>query len=267
VIKRQVVFALTLTAVFAVRGDAREGFGLIKKAVDMTRTTAPGVNIAGTRFEVIASHDRSSDGDDTGTLRRYVQEAILEGDKRLSVAAKPEFTVRLVLSRSDMDENYEQETDVEYQRTGTKEEWNAKKQKTETKDVYENVEVNKTITVVTGIVDGTYRITDASGRDVESNFFTQKFSDKYESAPTKSTVIDALLHKAARAVAARLVPTHDRVSVIVPKGSFEALIPLAESGAWDRYLTGVEAVPENRSPDQEAYRQYALAVAKEAVAM
>jgi hypothetical protein len=93
VIKRQVAFALTLTAVFAVRGDAREGFGFIKKAVDMTRTTAPGVNIAGTRFEVIASSDQSRVADDAKTLRRYAEEAILEGDKRLSAAAKPETTV------------------------------------------------------------------------------------------------------------------------------------------------------------------------------
>jgi hypothetical protein len=122
---------------------------------------------------------------------------------------------------------------------------------------------------VSGSVDGTYRITDARGKDLDSGSIARKFSEKYDAgtgAPSTSTVRDDLLHKAARLVAARLVPTHGRDTVVMPKGSFEALIPLAERGAWDQYLAGVEAVPENRRPDQEAYRQYALAIAKEALA-
>jgi hypothetical protein len=78
--------------------------------------------------------------------------------------------------------------------------------------------------------------------------------------------MDDLLHGAAGVVAARIVPTTDRVPVLVPKGSFENFIPLAESGKWEDYLAAVSAVPEMRNRDQEAYRQYALAVAKEGLA-
>ena len=56
------------------------------------------------------------------------------------------------------------------------------------------------------------------------------------------------------------------MTLLVPKGSFEDLIPLAEMNAWDRYLAGVEAVKPLRDPRQEAYRQYALGVAKEGLA-
>jgi hypothetical protein len=52
----------------------------------------------------------------------------------------------------------------------------------------------------------------------------------------------------------------------MPKGSFENFIPLAEAGRWNEYLAAVVAVPELRNRDQEAYRQYALAVAKEGAA-
>jgi hypothetical protein len=54
--------------------------------------------------------------------------------------------------------------------------------------------------------------------------------------------------------------------VLVPRASFEPLIPLAESGEWDRYLAGVEAMPAKKNPKDEAYRHYALAIAKEAIA-
>ena len=267
--KRQVAFALSLIAAFVMPVHAREGFGFSKKAVNMMRTTPPGFNIAGTRVAVTASSDRSGDADDATTLRRYAEEEILAGDKRLSAAATPEITVRVMLNRLDASETWEQTKKSEYKKVGEKKEWNSKKQKYETKDVYDNVEVTKNVKAVSGSADGTYRITDANGKDVDSGSIAQNFSQKYEDgtgAPARSSVKDDLLHKAAHIVSARLVPTHDRVTVIVPKGSFEALIPLAESGAWDRYLAGVEAVPENRRPDQEAYRQYALAVAKEAVA-
>ncbi|MGZ4779668.1 MAG: hypothetical protein ACXV5L_10750 [Thermoanaerobaculia bacterium] len=269
-IERQVVLALTLTAIFAARAQATEGFGLLTKtAVDMTRTTAPGINISGTGIEVTGTSDRSVDADAAKVLRRYTEESILAGDKRLSASANPDVTVRLLLGPSYADSSWAQETDIEYQKTGTKEEWNEKKQKYETKDVYENVEVTKNIETVQGTVQGTYRITDRSGRDLDSGSFHQTFSNDSQDgtgAPAKDEVEDALLHTAAGVVAARLVPTHDRVNVIVPRGSFEALIPLAEKGDWNAYLAGVEAVKENKKPDQEAYRQYALGVAKEALA-
>jgi hypothetical protein len=81
-----------------------------------------------------------------------------------------------------------------------------------------------------------------------------------------SRLADDLLKQGATSVAARLVPTQDRVSVIMPRGSFESFIPFAESNSWDRYLSSVEAVKENRNPKQEAFRQYALGVAKEGLA-
>jgi hypothetical protein len=56
------------------------------------------------------------------------------------------------------------------------------------------------------------------------------------------------------------------VSVLLPRSTFEKFIPLAESGSWDRYLAAVEGVPANRNAKDEAYRQYALAIAKEALA-
>jgi hypothetical protein len=177
--------------------------------------------------------------------------------------------VRLSLQRLDAGDTWETKTDYEYKQTGTKEEWNSSKGKYERKPVYGNVPVTKRFKNVQGNVEGTFEIRDGKGHVLDHGTFDREFQRKYEggeNAPTREQVMDDLLHDASRIVAARIVPTTDRVPVLVPKGSFENFIPLAESGKWEDYLAAVSAVPEMRSRDQEAYRQYALAVAKEGLA-
>jgi hypothetical protein len=75
-----------------------------------------------------------------------------------------------------------------------------------------------------------------------------------------------LLRVAARKIAEQVVPTKVRMNTLLPKGSFEQFIPLAESGSWDKYLQGVESVRPLSDRASDAYRQYALGVAKEALA-
>ncbi|HEX7420921.1 MAG TPA: hypothetical protein VF505_13615, partial [Thermoanaerobaculia bacterium] len=155
------------------------------------------------------------------------------------------------------DETWEEKTETEYRKTGTKQEWNSKKNRYETKDVYDNVPVQKNVKVLKASLTGTYDILDRTGKVIDSGDLNEDFSKKYDegkNSATPSKVEDDLMHRAATVVGARLVPTKDRVFVIVPKGSFEAFIPLAESNTWDRYLAAVEAVPANRNASQEAYR-------------
>jgi hypothetical protein len=53
---------------------------------------------------------------------------------------------------------------------------------------------------------------------------------------------------------------------LVPKGSFEDFINLAEAGLWSRYSETIEARSALPNPMEEAYRQYALGVSYEALA-
>jgi hypothetical protein len=170
--KQHVVLGCTIIALFASVAHAREGFGFSKKAVDMQRTTPPGINVSGTRIAIAATSDRSGDADDATTLRRYTQDAIVQGDERFSPTdASPEITIRMKLDLIDSNETWEQKRETKYQKTGTKQEWNSKKQKYESKDVYGNVEVTKNVKVVSGSVDGTYRITDARGKDLDQKLY------------------------------------------------------------------------------------------------
>jgi hypothetical protein len=220
--------------------------------------------------KVTAVAEREADSDDAGTMKRYAEEAILSGAGTLAPEKdKGDLTIRITLDRLDSHESWETKSTTEYRKIGSHQEWNEKKKKYETKDDYANVSKTVNVKVVSATLNGTYDITDKSGKIVDSGSLSEDYKRKFDegsNAPPPNRVEDDLLKQAATAVAARLVPTQDRVSVIVPKGSFESYIPFAESNGWDRYLASVQAVPENRNQRQESFRQYALGVAKEGVA-
>lgn len=267
--KRVVLFILAAGVLALSSAEAREGFGFTKKSVTMNRTTPPALNMAARRVKVAATSDRKKESDDAATLKRYTEEVLLAGAGTLAAGDKAETTVKLAVDRLDSHETWETKESTEYRKTGTKQEWNSKKNRYETKDVYDNVPVTKNVKVMKASLSGTFDILDKNGKVIDSGDLHEDFSVKYDegkNSATPASVEDDLMHRAARTVGARLVPTKDRVFVIVPKGSFEAFIPMAESNSWDRYLAAVQSVPENRNQSQEAFRQYALGVAKEGLA-
>lgn len=247
---------------------AREGFGFKKKAVEMVRTIPPSTNAGARRVKVNVTSDRSDARDDAQTLTRYITEAILSGAGTLADSGRAEVTVDVSLDRVESHESYDTETEYVRQQTGTKRKWNDKKQKYEDEPIYSSVPVQKTYKTLTASVTGAYDI-GAGSTDVASGSIDQQFREKYgdgDSSRAPSDVEDELMRKAAKAIAAYLVPTQERVSVLLPRSTFEPFIPLAESGDWTRYLAAVEGVAPNRNLKDEAYRQYAMAVAKEALA-
>lgn len=262
------VVAVLIAGAIAMPALAREGFGFSKKAVTLQRTIPPTTNAGARRVKITVTSDRSDARDDAQTLNRYLSDAILAGSGTLAESGRPEVTIDVLVDRVESHESYDTETEYVRQQTGTKRKWNEKKQKYEDEPIYSSVPVQKSYKVVTATVAGTYDI-GAGKADVASGTIDQQFREKYgdgESSRAPSDVEDDLLHQAARAIVANLVPTNDRVSVLLPRSTFEPFIPLAESGDWDRYLAAVEGVAANRNVKDEAYRQYALAIAKEALA-
>jgi hypothetical protein len=256
-----------LVPVGALPMRARESFGFSKKAVFVARTIPPSTNAGARRVKVTVNSDRGDARDDAQTLNRYISDAILAGSGSLADSGKPEVMIDVSLDRVESHESYDTETEYVRQQTGTKRKWNEKKQKYEDEPIYSQVPVQKSYKVLTASVSGSYDIGTRSS-DVASGTIDQNFREKYgdgDSSRAPSDVEDELMRNAARAIVANLVPTNDRVSVLLPRSTFEKFIPLAESGSWDRYLAAVEGVPANRNLKDEAYRQYALGVAKEAL--
>lgn len=266
--KRVSLVAFCVLVLASASAHAREGFGFKKKAVDLQKTVPPALNTGARRVKVDVASERGGDEDDAHTLARYVSDALLGGGGTIAESGKPEITLKIDLDRLDSHESWETKTEYEYRQTGTEQKWNESKKKYETKAVYGNVPVTKNIKVVEATLTGSFDI-NAKGGVVDSGTLDQQFKQKYDDgtgAPPPSRVEDDLLKRAARAVASRIVPTQERVTVLIPRASFEPLIPYAESGDWAHYLAAVEAIPPMKSAKEEAYRQYALAVAKEALA-
>lgn len=262
------LLAVTLFAGVALSAEAREGFGFKKKAVDIMRTIPPATNAGSRRVAVRVESERTGDQDDARTLERYITEHIVNGGGTVAEGGKPEVEINVAIDRLDSHETWETYTDYERRQTGTKREWNESKKKYEDKPVYSNVAVQKQRKVITANLNGTWDIA-AKNKDVANGTidddFRRTYGD-YDTAPAPSALEDDMLKRAAKQIAAQLVPTQERASLLVPRASFEPLIPLAESGAWDRYLAAVEAMPAKKNPKDEAFRHYALAIAKEAIA-
>lgn len=261
-----------LAAGLCVSSDiaAREGFGFTKKAVQMNRTNPPLLTVGARRVKITSTSDRDGIRDDAATLKRYAEEFILTGGGTMATEKdKGDLRISVALDRLDSHESWETEQKSRTEKTGTKQEWNEKKKKYETKDVYGTVYYTVQVKVIDANLAGTWDLADRSGKILDSGSLSETFREKYsegKGSPAPSAVEDDLLERAAKKIASRIVPTQDSVTLLVPKGSFEDLIPLAEMNAWDRYLAGVEAVKPLRDPRQEAYRQYALGVAKEGLA-
>ena len=265
---KRLLLALSVVAFAAASAEAREGFGFYKKAVDMTRTIPPSLNSGARRVKITVSSTRAADEDDAQTMKRYLSDLILAGGGTLADSGKPEVVINAEIDRLESHESWETKTEYEYKQTGTERVWNESKKKYETKAVYGNVPVTKNIKTVEASLTGVFDIRD-KGTEVESTNLDEQFKQKYDDgtgAPAPTRVEDDMLRRAAKTIASRIVPTQDRVSVLVPRASFEPLIPYAESGDWANYLAAVEAIPNMKSAKDEAYRQYALAIAKEALA-
>ncbi len=252
---KRIAFFLVVGSALAAVASAREGFGFTKRAAEFTKTVPPAVNVTGTGVNVTAS-SRPRFAVKAELLRKYTEEAITASN-RLQIANPGDVNVAIDLDKLEVRSHTDSKVETHYNKEKDK------NGKTQSKEVSET----KTYTVVNSEIAGGYKITDHRGGVLDSGDFDDSSEKEYEYITPKDDVIqETFLRAAARKIAARIAPTTRKVRVLVPKGSFESYIPLAESGAWDQYLQAVEAVPAMSDPGSEAFRQYALGVAKEAVA-
>ena len=185
---RKLVILLVAAGVFVTAGaEAREGFGFSKKSTTMNRTKPPALSTSARRIKVAASSERSKESDDAVTLKRYTEEVLLGGAATLASNDKPEVTVRVALDRLDWHETWEEKTEYRYQKVGTKQEWNSKRNRYETKDVYDNVPYQKSVKVVKGSLAGIYDILDKSGKVIDSGELKEEFSSKYDEGRNSAT--------------------------------------------------------------------------------
>lgn len=250
--------------------SAREGFGLPRRAATLVCRIPPQVYIRAEKASVVLSPEESGDVL-AAQFRALVQSELSAPNSPLTVGpAETELIVVLSVGDFFFQEDWETKTVEEYRQVGTRQEWSTRKGRYITKPAYGNVPVAKNFKTVRAELSAAYEARIATrGRPVHQAIVQTSWGRSYENgtdAPAADEVRSRLLEEAAREVAAQLAGSAESISVLLPRGSFEGFVVLAEGGEWDRYLAVVRAMPKKRRPAEEAYRQYALGLAHEAMA-
>jgi hypothetical protein len=267
--KRVVALCAALSLIlFALPTLAGEGFGFSKRAVKLNRPVPPEVVMLGTSLEVAVT-DHGGHEPAARKLREAVEKKMTSHDDRLQVGQQPaDIKVQLSMDEVRVDESWKQKTEYESRQVGTKVEYDSKGNKKE-KPIYDSVAIDVNYKTVSGKVTARTLVVDAQGNEIHSDTAEANFAKEYkrgDGAPTRSGLEETLIDDVASKISAKLVGRMQPVSVLVPRGSFDKLVAIAEGGKWEQYRQQVEAVPAKKKPQDEAFRQYALGVATEGLA-
>jgi hypothetical protein len=259
--------AFAVSVVLIPAAQAREGFGLSKKAVNLAPKVAPEILLTSERISVRVEDDGGF-ASESRKLRDLLEETMTSYDARFFVpGSTSEILVHLDVRDVTVDESWRQKREYETRQVGTKVEYDSKGKKKE-KPVYGSVPIDVNYKDIRGTMAVRYRVV-AGESELHSGEASTRWEKSYkkgDGAPMSSEVEKTMIDRVAAQISTRLVGAREPVSVLVPRGSFDRLIDIAEQGRWQEYLTQVEAVGPFKKPAAEAYRQYALGVAREALA-
>jgi hypothetical protein len=207
-----------------------------------------------------------------GLLKARLESGLFAQDSRLrSEESAPETVIVCNITRIDANDNgWEQRTEKEYKKTGQHTEYNEKKRKYETKDDWNYVPVTKRYKIVKGGVSISYHAKDAkTGATLDAHNIQANFSREYldgNGAPSDHEARETLINSAVEQLAARLTPTTELVKVYLPRGKVEDFSKFGQSGLWEKMREGVEKLGTLPKSSDEAYRQYGVGIANEALA-
>jgi len=239
---------------------ADEGFGMTKANVFLERLRPADVFIPGTEIDVRAS----GEGEGSDVERRLVsslESQLLGNDLRLSRAIdQPSTVIEVAILDSNGDSRWESRQVSRMVAAG-------KDSKGKTR--YESRKVTVRYKIVSYFLSLSFQVQDMkSGRTLDADTVEYDFKKEYEDgkgALEKAQLEGLAIQDVSQRIAQRLTPTAERIGVLLPKKSFKDYINLAEAGLWNRYLEALERLPARPNRKDEAYRQYAMGVAYEAL--
>jgi tetratricopeptide (TPR) repeat protein len=137
------------------------------------------------------------------------------------------------------------------------------------KPVYQDFPVDVRFKTVKHHCSTAFKVTDTAKRvNLDSDSVQYSFENSFQDgngAPDQATLENNAIQMVDYRIVHDLTPTRERIGVLLPKGSLENYVNLAESNLWNKYLESLEALPAKSSPEDESYHKYALGVAYEAL--
>lgn len=258
----QRISCCVLLMLLAAQGiEAKEGFGVMKKLVTLQRINPPEVLIRGARISVAGKGQGQEEKNIAEQIATQLGSELIQHDSRLSLGdPKPQTAIEVNVLRNDFETKWEN-------RRGTKLEPAGKDSKG--KMQYREVEVTLRYQVVNHRFAASYTVQDLTAKKtIFADSIDLNYHDDFQegrNAPTEADRIAQAVQQTVGQVVYKLTPTAEALQVLVPKGSFEDVINLAEAGLWSRYSEAIEGRPALANPQEEAYRQYALGVSYEAM--
>lgn len=258
---RNVVVSFLFLSMVAVPALAGEGFGMMKKTANLTRVHPPQVFITGTRIVIHVTSHSSQQQAAAQRLQSELESQLLGNNPRLKLdTSRPETIIDVAVVQSDYSEKWEDRKGYQPVKVGT----DAKG-----KPKYENQEVTLRFKVVTYNFNSTFKVHDVrSDHSLAAgavNFPYQKDFQDGNGAPVPSSLETDAVESVVSDLTHRLAPTKEVVGVLLPRGTLENAAAFADAGLWSKYQDALDKIQPFRNPLDEAYRQYALGVAYEAL--
>lgn len=255
------MLCLLLVLLSTGRLQAKEGFGMMKKLVTLHRTNPPEVVITGTRIQAIGKGEGRERQEVSAQIATQLGSELVQHDARLTLdTQRPQTVIEVSVLQNNFETKWEN-------RTGTRSEPAGKDSKG--KQQYRMVQVTLRYQVVNHRFGVSYTVQDQGARktlfaDSLNISYNQDFQEG-RGAPTETDLLTQAVQQTVGQIVYKLTPTEETLQVLVPKGSFEDFINLAEAGLWSRYSETIEARSAMPNPVEEAYRQYALGLSYEAL--
>lgn len=256
----------TLLVVAALLGAlpaaAKEGFGMMtKKAAAVTRVSPPAVFLMRTKIQVKAVSAKSADGGLAQRLQSQLESELISRDSRLTIEQnRPETLIEVNILQNEAGEQWETREVMKVRQTG---------KDSKGKPIFETYRDNVRYKVVTHSFSASYKVTDLTKKaSLDADSAQVSFKKDFEEgngAPETFSLEGTAINQVVETIVRRITPTRETMHVLVPKGSLEDLGNLAEAGQWNLYLEALEKRTPSPKPADDAYRQYALGTAYEAL--
>ncbi|HUP41162.1 MAG TPA: hypothetical protein VM115_13645 [Vicinamibacterales bacterium] len=254
-----------------VSAQFRKGLGQGLFEVTLTRTRPPSVYLMKTGIGVQVTSNVTRPGV-TDQLASAIESDLVSNDPRLTLQkGKPQIAVTCNVTRLDTNQKVEMKTVSAYKVIRTDRVYNAKTKKYDEKPVYGTVSEIKNSVLVTGDISLTYQARDsATGAVIDSATFSPTYRKDFPNgagAPSTADVEQLLVTDAVREVVRRLAPTKEPVRIQLgrPSDAIDDLNKLGQAGLWSRMLEQLEKMTPLKDRGKEAYRQYNIGVAHEAI--
>ena len=275
------LLGIALTCSFAHAQGFTGGLtsGKTKKKVVLRRKLPSAIKLTAASFEVkTTAHDKNQ-ADVAQALADVLETDLLKNDHRLKVEKNsPDFVVSCTVT------HYEIPAPQSFVRNEV------------VVQKGHNLEEPKKFYKVNGTLEVAYQAKDRSGKTLDSDNFTAKYSRDFEEGtnqatdksigskmadpfkrmagkksedsgtpPTPMELRHQLIQQVVTDISTRLVSTEQAVDVYLARGKLDGANKLAESGLWSRYLENLETMTPFTSPKDDAYRLYNIGVAYEAL--